>query len=291
MIRIVKLVIKKIKNLFNNKYRKGFDRRLRIAPHGCDLNENLLVFRYLCHQLDKTIKNPFDKNNIRGLRKYNKAKMILIYLQTSEWKTSSDVIWGSEILNKYELWKENKYIYDLKKHNPRKKISKDLKEIVYNRRSVRFWKKTSISIEILEKIIEMGIMAPSSCNRQPWKFVIVENTQNMETLNGTNNKSLIEKAPYIIYISIDRRMHPEIFAPAIDAGLVTQNILLAIEYYGYKGCPVYQCESINQKRKQKSLNLSKHDYIYVAIPLGLALEVPEIPVRVLVNSILQFIKT
>lgn len=291
MIRIIKKLFFYLKRkLFINKYKKSFRKKIRIAPNGCDLNENLLAFRYLCHQLEKTIKNKYDCRNVRGHYKYEKAKSILLYLENTEWIDSPDIKWGKGIIKSYELWKDGNYKnYTLNIRNE-EKSSRDLKDIIYRRRSIRFWKSAPIPKHEIFSILEMGVMAPSSCNRQPYKFVVVENINKTLIDEGTGNKALISKAPYIIYITVDRRLHPEKFAPAIDAGMAAQNILLAIEYFGYGACPMYHCEPINQKKLREMLELDKHSYIYLAIPFGKPAERPNVPCRVPVEKITEFLK-
>lgn len=48
---------------------------------------------------------------------------------------------------------------------------KMIKEIV-ERRSVRKYRSESVPKELIEKILKAGILAPSSKNRQPWKFIV-----------------------------------------------------------------------------------------------------------------------
>lgn len=44
---------------------------------------------------------------------------------------------------------------------------------IESRRSIRKFKPEAVSRELLEKIINAGISAPSAKNRQPWRFVVV----------------------------------------------------------------------------------------------------------------------
>ena len=43
---------------------------------------------------------------------------------------------------------------------------------IEKRRSIRKYKETPVSRELLEEILRAGMLAPSSKNRQPWKFVV-----------------------------------------------------------------------------------------------------------------------
>ena len=52
----------------------------------------------------------------------------------------------------------------------------ELKETIKNRRSIRKYKNSKISKEIIDDLIDCARLAPSAKNRQPWKFVIVTDT-------------------------------------------------------------------------------------------------------------------
>lgn len=288
-------VYKILRNLiFTNRRTRRFHSNLSMAPNKMDTSLRRMALRYLCHQLDKTIKHDFKPNNVRGKDKFERASIIFETLKNTKFADTPDVKWARQILERYKLWKSGeKKSFVVTAIDDGEVISisrKDFKEVVYSRRSVRFWSKKKVSKKILCKIIQMGIMAPSSCNRQPWRFIIVENTQKNPDNKGPGNKSMIMRAPYIIYVAIDERLYSEKYGPALDAGFVSQNILLAIEYFGLKACGMYQCETINQNKVKSFLGLPDHSYIYVAIPFGFPAEVVDVPERVKVENITGLIK-
>ena len=47
-------------------------------------------------------------------------------------------------------------------------------EAITNRRSIRKYKDKPVSKEVITEILKAGILAPSSKNRQPWKFIVAE---------------------------------------------------------------------------------------------------------------------
>ncbi|MFL8712776.1 nitroreductase family protein [Clostridioides sp. GD02377] len=59
-----------------------------------------------------------------------------------------------------------------------------ISDSISKRRSIRKYKNQSISHETIEKIIEAGINAPSSKNRQPWHFVVVTETEKESMLKA-----------------------------------------------------------------------------------------------------------
>lgn len=62
-----------------------------------------------------------------------------------------------------------------------------ISDSISKRRSIRKYKNQSISHETIEKIIEAGINAPSSKNRQPWHFVVVTEKEKESMLKAMSN--------------------------------------------------------------------------------------------------------
>ena len=55
---------------------------------------------------------------------------------------------------------------------------------IYKRRSIRKYQDKPIQRQDILDIIESGIKAPSSKNRQPWKFIAVQGKEKEEMLNA-----------------------------------------------------------------------------------------------------------
>ena len=54
---------------------------------------------------------------------------------------------------------------------------------IEKRRSIRKYKETPVSRELLEEILRAGMLAPSSKNRQPWRFVVCAGAAKAEMLS------------------------------------------------------------------------------------------------------------
>lgn len=57
-----------------------------------------------------------------------------------------------------------------------------LQEIL-SRRSIRKYKSEDVPRKVIEEILQAGILAPSSKNRQPWKFVVVTGDAKTQMLD------------------------------------------------------------------------------------------------------------
>lgn len=53
---------------------------------------------------------------------------------------------------------------------------------IINRRSIRKFKSTDVPRPMIEEILQSGILAPSSKNRQPWSFIVVTGNAKEELL-------------------------------------------------------------------------------------------------------------
>jgi len=65
-------------------------------------------------------------------------------------------------------------------------------DAIYKRRSIRKYKISDIPDDVIEKILLAGLQAPSSKNKQPWKFVVTKGESKDEALRAM--ESGIEKA-------------------------------------------------------------------------------------------------
>lgn len=55
-------------------------------------------------------------------------------------------------------------------------------ELAKNRYSVRKFKKDEIPQAVIDKIIEAGMIAPTGCNNQPQRIVVVKSKEGLEKL-------------------------------------------------------------------------------------------------------------
>ena len=84
--------------------------------------------------------------------------------------------------------------------------AKDTLDLINSRQSDRKYSDKPVEKEKLERIIEAGRMAPSACNAQPWKFIVVTDPELVlkiadaasAKLIGMNN--FVAQAPAIMVI-------------------------------------------------------------------------------------------
>ncbi|MBN1913761.1 MAG: nitroreductase family protein [Candidatus Omnitrophica bacterium] len=57
-------------------------------------------------------------------------------------------------------------------------------DAILKRRSVRRYTDKEVSEDLIKKIIEAGMNAPSAGNQQPWHFLIMKNKKTLEDASG-----------------------------------------------------------------------------------------------------------
>lgn len=70
--------------------------------------------------------------------------------------------------------------------------------VIQNRRSIRRYKDTPVPRELIEEIIQAGILAPSAKNRQPWHFVVAAGEEKKSALTAMKQGLEREKASPVL---------------------------------------------------------------------------------------------
>ena len=89
----------------------------------------------------------------------------------------------------------------------------ELKEAIYNRRSVRKYKDRPISKDVLLEIMDAACFAPSGSNLQPWYFVVCESEESRKKLSRIVGGSIFHLRKVL---ESRFQAHPEIIEETID---------------------------------------------------------------------------
>ena len=103
-------------------------------------------------------------------------------------------------------------------------------EAIYKRRSIREYTDEEIPAGKLREIVKAGIWAPSGLNNQPWRFIIIRNTETKEQVAlQTHYGHIVRAANALIAVYLAK---DDIYNAVKDhqsAGACIQNMLLAAE--------------------------------------------------------------
>ena len=71
-------------------------------------------------------------------------------------------------------------------------------EAIHTRKSVRKFLDKKISDDVIRKILEAAIRAPSAGNRQPWRFLVVTDRDKIKKFDPYDHQPWVENAPAVI---------------------------------------------------------------------------------------------
>jgi nitroreductase len=75
-------------------------------------------------------------------------------------------------------------------------------ELAEARRSVRAYKAEAVPEDLLQQVLEAGRLAPSACNKQPWRFIVVREEVNRRALGAAYAREWFWKAPVVLAVCI-----------------------------------------------------------------------------------------
>ncbi|MBD3388833.1 MAG: nitroreductase family protein [Candidatus Altiarchaeales archaeon] len=71
----------------------------------------------------------------------------------------------------------------------------EIEECIRGRRSVRHYSDEPVSKDHIEAVLEAGVWAPTGMNRQPWKFIVVEDKDVIKLVSDEAKKLVSEVMP------------------------------------------------------------------------------------------------
>jgi nitroreductase len=115
----------------------------------------------------------------------------------------------------------------------------DVFEAIKNRRSVRTFQEKAVPEDLIRKIIEAGMWAPSACNRQDWKFIIINDPGVKKRILRETTAYFVNKAPELILVLYcNRTDNNEYKDHLLSAAMAIQNMQLAAYSLGLGSCCV-----------------------------------------------------
>lgn len=188
-------------------------------------------------------------------------------------------------------------------------------KIINERRAVRRYKDQTVEKDLINKILDAGRMAPSAMNKQPWKFYILTNKENIKIFSKEIAKIIAKElaktgplgilklavgaistlhigdllkghdpifygAPVVIFITAPRDNE---WAP-LDIGMCSQNIMLAAKSLGLDSCPLGMGKYVELTKLYSRLHIPLSEQVHLAIIMGYGDETPEAHKRVKDNA-------
>ena len=152
-------------------------------------------------------------------------------------------------------------------------------EIVKKRQSVRNYKQQPVPREIIERCAEAARLAPSACNSQPWKFIIVDKPEKKDELamaafSGVYSIcKFVKRAPVIVVVVTEKMSYAarvgaflkNIQYSLIDIGIASEHFVLQAAEEGVGTCMIGW---FSERRVKKVLGLPKTANVDLLISMG-----------------------
>ena len=144
----------------------------------------------------------------------------------------------------------------------------ELKKAIKERRSIRSWHEKKVDMSIIKKIIEYGTWAPSACNRQLWRFVIITDNKIKKQLQDAGAQGWITKAPVTIAVFYHKDINSKNHANIQSASAAIENILLLAHEHSLGSLWMADIGDFNQIKKivKAPKNFTPVAYILLGYP-------------------------
>ncbi len=147
----------------------------------------------------------------------------------------------------------------------------DFFDLIKNRESIRNYDPSRpLSKATLLKILEAGRLAPSACNIQPWKFLVISTPEMLEKVRACYNREWFKEAPHILVVVGYRdkswkRTSDGYNSIETDITIAMDHLILAAENEGVGTCWI---ENYNPRMLRDALNLNDDEVVFSITPLG-----------------------
>jgi len=159
----------------------------------------------------------------------------------------------------------------------------ELQELFIRRRSVRWYQDKHVPLELVQRAANIASLAPSACNRQPYRFAFCNDKQKAVEIakcaGGTSG--FAENLPSIIAIVGDLSAYPyerDRHLIYIDGSLAAMQLMLALETLGLSSCSINWPEVDSSERKLRNIiSLKDYERVVMLLAVGYADEQGGIP--------------
>lgn len=105
--------------------------------------------------------------------------------------------------------------------------------IIFKRKSVRKFKKEKVPDELIENLIKAGMQAPSSCNSQPWEFIVVSESDDKQAISEMHQFAKPAANASHLIITLGNLNEAKVIGMIEqDLGACNENILLQATHEG-----------------------------------------------------------
>lgn len=157
----------------------------------------------------------------------------------------------------------------------------DVKQAIEERRSVRKYKAGAPSHQELTEVMEAARLAPTACNKQPFRLLCVTDESTLDVLRSAYEREWLKSASCMIVVIADHsqswhRGNDGKDHADIDAAIATDHMTLRAAELGLGTCWICNFDAAKVHR---DLNLGESEEAVVLLPIGHAADEPKPKVR------------
>lgn len=147
----------------------------------------------------------------------------------------------------------------------------DVYEAIRKRRSIRGYLPDKVPQEVLDRLLEAVRAAPSACNHQPWRFVVVREEATRKRLaQACHGQGFIAQAPVVIVAcGWQKDAYPRMGgywnSLPVDVAIALDHLMLAAASEGLGTCWI---GSFDEKEVREVLGIPEDVTVIGATPLG-----------------------
>lgn len=150
-------------------------------------------------------------------------------------------------------------------------------DAIFERRSIRKYSDKVVPYEVIEKLLEAGMCAPSAGNEKPWNFIVIDNKDILNEIPKFHPYSkMLKEAQYAIVVCGDLSLQKFEGFWVQDCSACTENMLIMAQEMGLGSVwlGVYPIEERVSALK-KLLNLPENVIPLSILPIGYPAEKKE----------------
>ena len=162
-------------------------------------------------------------------------------------------------------------------------------DLIKKRYSVRAYKSDPVEEYKLQQILEAACLAPTACNLQPFKFIVIFTKGREEELKRIYRQDWFVQAPIIVCACAIREQawvrRDHISYAYVDVAIAMDHLILAATNVGLGTCWI---AAFNPVAAREVLELKPSLEPVAFTPIGYALEEPGLKSRKPLNEIIKY---
>jgi nitroreductase len=144
-------------------------------------------------------------------------------------------------------------------------------DVILSRRSIRRYEDKEIPKDVLDKIVEAGRQSPSAANRQPYRFVIVTDSEIKKAISGLVAR-FAKSAPVVIVGCANPKVMLTGKWSTVDTAIALENMVLAAWSLGVGACWI---GSFDEEKVKVSLKIPQDWKVVALVSFGYPAETPK----------------